>query len=61
MRISLANVIPEIPDEKFLQIHRMCVVNQDYIDYMDIVNGLISMKNGSRLEIGVSLIPAPAV
>ena len=29
-------------------------MNQDYIDYMDIVNGLISMKNGSRLEIGVT-------
>ena len=52
--LSIRQLLPKLPDEKFLQIHRMCVVNQDYIDYMDIVNGLISMKNGSRLEIGVT-------
>ncbi len=54
MYLSIRQLLPKLPDEKFLQIHRMCVVNQDYIDYMDIVNGLISMKNGSRLEIGVT-------
>ena len=52
--LSIRQLLPKLPDEKFLQIHRMCVVNQDYIDYMDIVNGLISMKNGSQLEIGVT-------
>ena len=32
----------------------MCVVNQDYIDYVDTVNGLVSLKNGGRTEIGVT-------
>ena len=32
----------------------MCIINQDYIDYVDMVNGLINMKNGIQAEIGVT-------
>lgn len=52
--LSIKQLLDKLPNEKFLQVHRMCVVNQDYIDYVDIVNGLISMKNGIRTEIGVT-------
>lgn len=52
--ISIKQLLDKLPKENFLQVHRMCVVNQDYIDYVDTVNGLISMKNGERIEIGVT-------
>lgn len=32
----------------------MCVVNLDYIEYVDTVNGLIRMKNGEQVEIGIT-------
>ena len=52
--LSIKQLLDKLPKENFLQVHRMCVVNQDYIDYVDTVNGLISMKNGERIEIGVT-------
>lgn len=52
--VSIKQLLEQLPKENFLQVHRMCVVNQDYIDYVDTVNGLISMKNGERVEIGVT-------
>lgn len=52
--ISIKQLLDKLPKENFLQVHRMCVVNQDYIDYVDTVNGLISMKNGERIDIGVT-------
>lgn len=52
--LSIKQLLDKLPKEKFLQVHRMCVVNQDYIDYVDTVNGLVSMKNGNRTEIGVT-------
>lgn len=52
--ISIKQLLDKLPKENFLQVHRMCVVNQDYIDYVDTVNGLINMKNGERIEIGVT-------
>ena len=52
--LSIKQLLDKLPKENFLQVHRMCVVNQDYIDYVDTVNGLISMKNGERVEIGVT-------
>lgn len=32
----------------------MCVVNKDYIDYIDMVNSLIKLKNGELVEIGTT-------
>ncbi|MBO5146804.1 MAG: response regulator transcription factor [Lachnospiraceae bacterium] len=52
--LSIKQLLDKLPKEKFLQVHRMCVVNQDYIDYVDTVNGLVSLKNGGRTEIGVT-------
>lgn len=52
--ISIKQLLEKLPSDKFLQVHRMCVVNQDYIDYVDTVNGLIRMKNGEQVEIGIT-------
>lgn len=52
--LSIRQLLEKLPQEKFLQVHRMCVVNQDHIDYVDLVNGLICMKNGDQIEIGVT-------
>ena len=41
--LSIRQLLEKLPGDRFLQVHRMCVVNQDYIDYVDTVNGLISM------------------
>lgn len=52
--LSIRQLLEKLPGDRFLQVHRMCVVNQDYIDYVDTVNGLISMKNGEQVEIGIT-------
>ena len=52
--LSIKQLLEKLPNEKFLQVHRMCVVNQDYIDYVDTVNGVIRMKNGEQVEIGIT-------
>ncbi len=52
--LSIKQLLEKLPGERFLQVHRMCVVNQDHIDYVDTVNGLISMKNGEQVEIGIT-------
>ena len=52
--LSIRQLLEKLPSDKFLQVHRMCVVNQDYIDYVDTVNGLISMKSGEQVEIGIT-------
>lgn len=52
--LSIKQLLEKLPGERFLQVHRMCVVNQDYIEYVDTVNGLISMKNGEQVEIGIT-------
>ena len=52
--LSIKQLLEKLPNEKFLQVHRMCVVNLDYIDYIDTVNGVIRMKNGEQVEIGIT-------
>ncbi len=52
--LSIKQLLEKLPGDCFLQVHRMCVVNQDYIDYVDTVNGIISMKNGEQVEIGTT-------
>ena len=51
---TIKQLLEKLPKEKFIQVHRMCIINQDYIDYVDMVNGLINMKNGVQAEIGVT-------
>lgn len=52
--LSIKQLMEKLPSEQFLQVHRMCVVNLDYIDYIDTVNGLINLKNGETAEVGVT-------
>lgn len=52
--LSIKQLLEKLPSDKFLQVHRMCVVNQDYIDNIDTVNGLIRMDNGEQVEIGIT-------
>ena len=52
--LTIKQLMEKLPEEQFLQCHRMFVVNRDYIDYVDMVNGVIRMKNGTEAEIGVT-------
>ncbi len=52
--LTIRQLMEKLPQEHFFQCHRMFVVNRDYIDYVDSVNGLIHMKNGMEAEIGVT-------
>lgn len=52
--LSIKQLMEKLPEEQFLQCHRMFVINRDYIDYVDMVNGIVHMKNGTEAEIGVT-------
>lgn len=52
--LSIKQLMEKLPGEDFMQCHRMFVVNKKYIDYLDMVNALIHMKNGEEVEIGVT-------
>lgn len=52
--LSIKQLMEKLPKEQFLQVHRMCVVNCDYIECVDTVNGLINLKNGEMAEVGVT-------
>ncbi len=51
---SIKQLLEKLPHDMFLQCHRMYVVNMQEIDYVDTVNGLILMKNGHTVEVGVT-------
>lgn len=50
---SIKQLMEKLP-EKFIQCHRMYVINQDHIDNVDFVNGIINLKNSHQVEIGVT-------
>lgn len=52
--LTIKQLMEKLPQERFMQCHRMFVVNRDHIDYVDMVNGFIHMKNGMEAEIGVT-------
>jgi two-component system LytT family response regulator len=52
--LSIKQLLEKLPEDKFIQVHRMWVVNQDYIDYVDYVNGVIRLKNGEQVELGIT-------
>lgn len=52
--VSIKQLMEKLPTDQFIQCHRMYVVNQDYIDYVDIVNGVIKLQNAEQVEIGVT-------
>ena len=52
--LSIKQILAKLPEEQFIQCHRMYVVNRSYIDYVDIVNRIIRMKGSQEVEIGVT-------
>ena len=52
--LTIKQLMEKLPKERFVQCHRMFVVNREHIEYADMVNGLIHMKNGMEAEIGVT-------
>lgn len=52
--VSIKQLMEKLPGEQFVQCHRMYVVNRDYIDYVDVVNGIIRLKEACQVEIGVT-------
>ena len=52
--LTIVKILEQLDKEEFIQCHRMFVVNKKYIDYLDMVNALIHMKNGEEVEIGVT-------
>lgn len=52
--VSIKQLMEKLPTDQFIQCHRMYVVNQDYIEYVDLVNGVIKLQNKEQVEIGVT-------
>ena len=52
--MTIKQLLEKLPQENFVQVHRMCVVNKDYIDYIDMVNSMIKLINGEVVEIGIT-------
>ncbi len=50
--IKISNFLPF----KFERIHRTCVVNVEYIDYVDYRRKLVVLKNEVQLSLGLSYI-----
>lgn len=53
--VSMKQILEKLPQELFVQCHRMYAVNVDAIDYVDTVNRLIQIKGVLKMiEIGVT-------
>lgn len=53
--ISLKQILTKIPEDMFLQCHRMFVVNRREVEYFDMVNRVIKLKDCTDVvEIGVT-------
>lgn len=52
--VTIKQLLEKLPGESFVQIHRMCVINADYIENVDFVNGIIALKGGITAEVGVT-------
>lgn len=52
--VSIRNIKEKLPAEQFIQCHRMYLVNLDYIECADFVNGIINLKTKNTVEIGVT-------
>lgn len=53
LKISLKKVLDQLPDDRFLQIHRAHIVDILKIDDIDIANSELTV-NGKKLPIGRS-------
>lgn len=53
--VSLKQIISRLPEDMFLQCHRMFIVNRQEIEYYDTVNRIVKLKNCKDIiEIGVT-------
>lgn len=51
---SIRQLMEKLSKEQFFQCHRMYVINRNYIDYVDMVNGIIKLTISGEVEIGVT-------
>ncbi len=49
---SLEEMTARLNDDRFIQCHRAIIVNHDHIDYMDMKNKVVVLKDGTCLEVG---------
>lgn len=53
--MSLKQIFARLPQNEFIQCHRMWIVNRKYVEYVDFVNQLIKLTGyKSPVEIGVT-------
>lgn len=53
--LTLKQLLPRLPEEEFVQCHRMYIVNRKYIEYVDTVNRMIKLRGSEEpVEIGVT-------
>lgn len=53
--LSLKQILPKLPPKKFIQCHRMFIVNRNCIEYIDAVNRMIKLIGRNLfIEIGVT-------
>lgn len=53
--LGLKQILKKVPEEMFLQCHRMFVVNRQEVEYYDMVNRVIKLKEcKDAVEIGVT-------
>ena len=53
--LTLKQLLPKLPEEEFVQCHRMYIVHRKYIDYVDTVNRIIKLRGcDESIEIGVT-------
>lgn len=51
--ITMRKIVEMLPEEEFIQCHRIYVVNKRYVDYADMVNQIIHMQGCTEeVEIG---------
>ncbi|MGN0483531.1 MAG: LytR/AlgR family response regulator transcription factor [Lachnospiraceae bacterium] len=53
--LSIRQILEKLPQEDFFQIHRMFVINIQYLEQVDIVNRLVKLRGKKeQLDIGVT-------
>ena len=56
--LTVRQLMEKLPKERFLQCHRMFVVNKEYVEYYDLVNQVIKMQGyPDMIDIGVTYKP----
>jgi DNA-binding LytR/AlgR family response regulator len=52
--LTIKSFLTKVDEEDFIRCHRNCVVNKKHIKLIDIVNRMISLEDGSQVEIGTT-------